>query len=336
MVNIRGCLEHMLLWAIAIVIGSITLVASVFFHQYLAPWEPLAIFSSLVPGVVLTFLYLFRRGRLRWLMGIAGGLFLAFSFILALVHGWENQAYYVLGIGVTLIVVAVFAVLIQATWRLRKSMARINAAKQDPVYGHSTALFRDDGERIVTYPNRRNLLVRGAFQVLVLVAIGSALAFVPIDSPLVWWGLWILAGMILFVFLAGLYRLVIRTPTLVVGPDGILDQGSLLVTGRGLLRWEEIHKVFPFTMSSGIITNRFLVIVVPNGRAVRDRQPLWKRVLMHIVGLGGTFRLTIRQDVLDVPADTLATQITRYVQTHAPPGWIEAHDDKDADRSVQS
>jgi hypothetical protein len=316
-----------------------TFVAVVYFHVNAARWEPAAIFGALVPGVVLTFFYFRSRHRLGWLMGVVGGVFLLFSFALALFHGWQVQAEVVVGVGVALTFVGVAFLVFRSMWRFRRAMHAVNAAMQDPMDGHSSALFRDDGERIVSYPNRRRLLLQCPFQAILLAGLGSVLAFAPIHNPLVWGSLGIVVCVLTAVFLAVLYRLLISKPTVIVGPDGILDNGSLLATGRGLLRWDEILMVSTqATAYSGFVTNRYLLISVPAGRAIRKRQPLWKRVLMLLFVQGSPFRLTIWQGLLDVPAAELATHIARYVQAHAPPGWAEMEDDKDArdaDRSAQ-
>jgi hypothetical protein len=335
----RGCLQPVQDLAIFMAVFIPAFVAVALFHVYAARWEPVAIVATLVPGIVLTLLYLLGRRRLGWLMGMVGGLFLAFSFGLALFHGWQVQAEVVVGVGMVLILVGVAILLLRGTWRYRRAMEAINGATQDPLDGHTTGLFRDDGERIVSYPNRRRLLLQCPFQALLLAGLGSVLAFAPIHNPLVWGALGIVACVLTTVFLATLYRLLVRTPTLTVGPDGLLDNGSLLATGRGLLRWDEIHTMIPLaTTSSGFVTNRYLLIVVPNGRAIRRRQPLWKQVLMLLLVQSSPYRLIIWQGLLDVPVAELAMQIAHYVRTHAPPGWIEPEHDtevKDAKRPAQ-
>jgi hypothetical protein len=331
----RGCLEPLGVWASAMVVLMPTFVAVVYFHEHAARWEAAAIFSSLVPGVALTLLY-FRRGRLRWLKGIAGGMFLAFSFTLALFHGWKVQAELLVGGGMVLVVVGMFILMFRSRLSFHTGMHAINVAMQDHALVRGNALFRDDGERIVVYPKRRRLLLLCPFQALMLAGLGIVLAFAPIHNPILLWALWICACVLMTVFLALLYRLLIRRPTLVVGPDGILDNGSLLATGRGLLRWDEILTVISHvTMSSGFVTNRYLLIVVSGGRAIRKRQPLWRRVLMLLLVQADPFRLTIWQGLLDVPANELATRIERYIKTHAPPGWVEMDDDEDAEQPVQ-
>jgi hypothetical protein len=164
---------------IAVFIPSFT--GGVAFHQNLPQREPAAIFGSLVPGVALTLLY-FQRGRLGWLRGIVGGLFLGFSLTLALLHGWEIQAEAVIGAGAVLFMVSRFIVLFRTRRRFNKTMDTVNTALLDPTDGHSTTLFRDDGERLVIYPNRRRLLLQTALLALLFVVPGSVLAFVPIDN----------------------------------------------------------------------------------------------------------------------------------------------------------
>jgi len=54
--------------------------------------------------------------------------------------------------------------------------------------------------------------------------------------------------------LAHIYRLAIRKPSLVVGPDGIFDDGTLIWSGVGLLRWNEILAVTPDARKQGWAT----------------------------------------------------------------------------------
>lgn len=332
MKSARGCLERLREWAIAMVVFSLAFVGGAYIHEHAVRWEPAAIFGALVLGVALTILY-FWGGRLGWLMGVVGGLFLLFSLTLALFHGWELQAEAVVGVGAVLLVVGMLILSLRVT---RTGMDAINAAMRDHALVRSNALFRDDGERIVVYPNRRRLLLQCPFQALPLAGLGAVLAFAPIHNPLVWWALGLGMCVLMTAFLALLYRLLIRMPTVIVGPDGILDNGSLMATGRGLLHWDEILTVRPYaTTSSGLVTNRYLLIVVSNGRAIRKRLALWKRVLTLLLVQVSPFRLILWQGLLDVSAGELARRIERYVKTHAPPGWVELDEDEDAKRTAQ-
>ena len=119
-----------------------------------------------------------------------------------------------------------------------------------------------------------------------------------------------------------LYRLVIRRPSLVVGPDGILDSGSFIWSGVGLVHWNEILAVYPATRTSGPVKNHFLDIMVSDLPAIRRRLPFLKRLSLRNT-FSGMSQLLIMQTMLETPVDDLAQQIAHYVEGHAPPGWRE-------------
>src|SRR5262249_29125790 len=115
-----------------------------------------------------------------------------------------------------------------------------------------------------------------------------------------------------------LFRVVARRPSLVVGPEGIRDGGSLLVTGVGLLRWQELLGVTTIARARGRVTVQHLGIRVTDIQAIRHRQPLGKRLASPLFGWRLPATIAIAPVLLDRPADALAQQITQYVQTHAP------------------
>ena len=140
----RGCLKQAREFAITMVVAMGIYIpsfsAGIYFHQNVPQWEPVAIFSSLVPGVVLSFLFFRRllyrqRGFLRWVLGWVGGVFLGFSFTLALFHGWEAQAEAVIAVGIILFIVGVFVSLFRTGWHFHKAMNSISVAMNDPATG---------------------------------------------------------------------------------------------------------------------------------------------------------------------------------------------------------
>jgi hypothetical protein len=129
--------------------------------------------------------------------------------------------------------------------------------------------------------------------------------------------------------------MVTTSPTLVVNADGILDNCSLIVTGRGLLRWNETLEVEEFTFTPRWpITFHFLDINVTDRRIINRRQSLWKRALAIFVGHGQPMGFRIQRPMLDRPVAALATEIDRYINTHAPAGsWHKAWADDEAEPS---
>jgi hypothetical protein len=201
-------------------------------------------------------------------------------------------------------------------------------------HGHflGDALFRDDGERIIAYPNRRRLLLSFALQAFLLAVsgIGGAFAFISIDNVPILFLLVLCIGILVPFLILTLYRLLIRRPTLVVGPDGILDNGSLIATGMGLLRWDEILGVTERAVSSRKVANHYFDIVVADAPAIRRRQPLWKRVALRFIMVSSPSAFNISQGMLDIPTNELEAQIRRYVETHAPRRWLPKEDDEDS------
>src|SRR5690349_7810334 len=145
-------------------------------------------------------------------------------------------------------------------------------------------------------------------------------AFVRTADLRIWISLGLVACVLFPIFLATLYRLLIRKASLEIGPDGIFDSGSLLWSGVGLIRWDEILAVFPTTRSSGRVKQHFLDIMVTDLPEIRKRLPLLKRL-----ALSSTYsrmsQVLIGQSLLATPVDDLAQQVDQYVATHAPPGW---------------
>ena len=200
--------------------------------------------------------------------------------------------------------------------------ASIEERAGDPLFRRDS-LFRDDGQRITVYPRRGRLFLSSMLQFALLAGIGCVFTFLTIDNLLAWICFVLVACLLVWAFLATLYRLAIRKPSLVVGPDGIHDDGSLLGSGVGLIRWDEILAVYPTTISQSRVKRRYLVIMVTDFRAIRRRLPLLKRLAFFSNIYASFSRLLIMQTMLETPVDNLAQQIDQYVGSHAPPGWRE-------------
>jgi hypothetical protein len=197
-------------------------------------------------------------------------------------------------------------------------------------------LFREDGERIVVYANRGALL-RQTFMQIVVVALFvggylwlSATLLTGLWQIVIGLGLALILGLVLLIMSLALVRLTMRGPTLIVNADGIVDNGSLIATGRGLLRWNEVLGVENIVVDVGSYPLRFRSIAKAwNGAfdinlvdfsAVRQRQPLWKRVLGVVTGGKQVLGPRLYRGLLDRPAAELVAQINDYIKRHAPPG----------------
>lgn len=304
-----------------------TFLAAASVHEHARQWEAPAVFVSLGLGLIPAIWYL-RTKRHGWPAAIVSGVLLCFSFAAALFHGWESQALAL----VVACFVALFVAITAFGWRVtRRTESALRTLGEelngDPHRGGDT-LFRDDGERITVYPNRRSLFFQCVFQGAFLAVIGAIAWLMRPGNPLVQIAIIVLFVLLALSFLTMLTRLLIRRPTLVVGPDGISDHGSLFGAGTGLLRWDEILDVSPLVRPAGLVTHRYLAILVTDMRAIRKRQALWKRGALRFTALAPS-TLTIWQGMLDVPIGDLVVRISDYAEAHAPPGWYERGKDDD-------
>ncbi len=320
---------------------SMAFMAAVYVHEHVRQWEAPAVFVSLGLGMLPAVWY-FRTKRFEWLAGIVSVVLLGFSLMSAFLHGWKDQAQVVIGIAGCVF----FAVVVILTFRIRRRVTSTLRALDEEMNGvapfRRDVLFRDDGERITVYPSWRRLLPQCGLMVCFLAIFGGIfVAFFAditnghrhtrdVTELIVMLVVGFLEGVLVVVFVAMLYRLAIRRPTLVIGPDGISDHGSLYGTGVGLLRWHEIVSVAPYANSSSRVAQRYLDIVVTDAAAVRRRQPLWKRIPLRLIKLS-PWSIGIWQGLLSVPVDDLAGQIDNYVKAHAPSGWFGEEQEADDD-----
>lgn len=324
----RKRVENAAIFAIGLLAFITAFPSTVYVHENAHQWEAPAVLVSLGLGV-LPILWYWRMRRYGWVAAILSALFLTFSFTSALFHGWEAQASALVSVGLVIGAAFIFIGMARVTRRVESAMRTVGEdLGGDPLFRRET-LFHDDGQRIIEYPRRRRLVLSCVAQAALLTGIGCAAAFLRTNDPLQWPVIGLAACALLAGWLATLYRLVIRRPSLVVGPDGIFDSGTLIWSGVGLVRWDEILAVFPDIRSSGGVKNHFLTIIVTDLPAIRKRLPLLKRLALR-----GTYssmsQLLIPQSLLEAPVDDLAAQIARYVEAHAPPGWREGKAEDDA------
>lgn len=323
----RRWVKNLTEYAVATLIFVVAFSAAIYVHVNARQWEASAVFASLGLGVVPAIWY-FRTKRHGWLAGISSGMLLGFSMGAAMLHGWKDQviALYLIASVVFMLVVGV--VFYRANRRFKSALRMLGQELNDDPSLPRDALFRDDGVRITVYPKRSSLLFQSIYQSCLLAAIVGALLRFRIANLVVVGSLWVLVGLLAPVLLATLFRLVVRRPTLVIGPDGILDHGSLMGTGAGLVRWNEILSVAQTSRPAGWVALRYLGILVADMRTIRQRQPLWKKIPLLFVTATMNSQLQIWQGLLDMPVADLAEQVKRYVETHAPAGWFGPDDEE--------
>ena len=316
-------------FAIGIAMASAALPVSIYVTEHLSAWAAPIVWAALAICALACVAYFASKVN-GWLVCGILGFTVSLAMVVSLSEGWESQfqiainafeVLYLLGCVAFFIAVIVFSV------RLHR---RVYAPMREGLRAigegiHTDALFRDDGERIVTHPRWWPLLrlIIGQAVFVAACALGLWWAAANAANPLVMAAIGFLLALCALLLTLNLARLVMRGPTLIVGPDGILDGGSQIVTGRGLIRWDEIVTVFEYTYKSRKFspTQRMLMFVLTDLKAVRDRQPFIKRML-GFLGRGQLpGAIVLVRALLDQPPDALAERIKAYAKSHAPRGW---------------
>jgi hypothetical protein len=282
-----------------------------------------------------------RRSSFAWIFASPAGFAGGFCFELALLEAWSGWIQIALALIELAVSVAVMAIVAREDHRVaqikRDILSEVREVAEAEGLG-TESLFREDGERLMVYADKGGLiyqtfkqLVGGAIMVggylwaratiltgFWLIAIGLCIAF--------------LMGIALIIMLLTLIRLAMRSPTLIINADGIVDKGSLIVTGRGLLRWNETLGVDDMTLdmrkvplsqrAMATAINGALDIDLADFAAVRRRQPLWKRAISPFTGGSQPLGPRIRRVFLGQPAEQIVADINDYIKRHAPlDGW---------------
>ncbi len=331
-------------WALGIALtfpgGMLAIPVSQYAQAWALPIELIGIAIALAATVGF-----FVVKRHSWLLAAPLSFGLSFSLFLALIEGWNAQLNLVLSVAKFAVMLGAIGLTVAAVVTSGRGLRRLNHARRDITreIGETIAqegLFRDDGERIIVYATRSRVVLQALTTVAVLALFGAgglwALAVVPTG----FWQIVIAACLGLLLCFGGvstllmLIRTVMTGPTLVVTADGILDNCSMIVTGRGLLRWNETLGVDEFVYSpNAAMTYRFLEIDVTDLRAINRRQPLWKRMLAIVASQRQPMGFRIPRPLLDRPPAALVKEIDRYINTHAPAGsWHQAVTEVEAER----
>lgn len=158
---------------------------------------------------------------------------------------------------------------------------------------------------MVVFPDRRKL---------VLVLVGAA-AFVAVSGALLWIDVgWFVRARIVPVAIAGIaffglvlvycvYRLVRWRPALILGPEGIVEQSSLISVGR--VRWDEVDYIVPYVYRG----QPMLGIVPRDLGAILARAGWIARMAIKANGALGCAPLNVAQVVLPGTTQELALLI---------------------------
>ncbi|HEU0026800.1 MAG TPA: hypothetical protein VFQ25_06750 [Ktedonobacterales bacterium] len=294
-------------------------------------WRALAVWGSLAIALAAAVSWLGVK-RFSWLfvaLIVAG---LSYSVAFAYMQGWDMQASIAMlivaaALTIGLVVAAGVAIASMGRWFIRQSRQLLDITHEIGEKAQSEGAFRDDGERIIVHVNRGRLLLRILIQGIVLTLfVGGYLwartfpmsatrqTLLTLDASLP-------ICFVSVISLLSLTRLMMRSPTLIINADGTLDNCSLIVAGRGLLRWSEILGVMRLSLSLRPNRDTHLYINLTNFRAVRQRQPLWKRALAFFAAASHQpLGFRISPALLDQPAAELVNEISRYIKRRAPEG----------------
>lgn len=311
-------------WILSIGMVFASIPVGDYVDGHLSVWAATLTWSALIIGVLASISY-FGPGLPGWLVGAIIGFTAGFCFGMAMVNGWQTQALTAIFILKLVLVVGSVGVFVATMWWTRRfNRLFVDFTREIGAITRTDMLFTDDGVRILVYPDRMRLLIYAAFMITITVvfAVGFHWATTS-DTPQ-----WLSLGLGLLFVTCGLasglpvIRFFMRTPSLVIGPDGILDNATVVVTGRGLLRWDEILAVLPVDSKRGLgVAYHYLVIVIADVDAVRQRQALWKVLLGFVAPRPWPSSVAIFRALLDRPPEALADEIVRYAVEHAPNGW---------------
>ncbi len=108
------------------------------------------------------------------------------------------------------------------------------------------------------------------------------------------------------------YRLLVPTPSVIINREGIVDNAS--VFSAGLIRWEEIERVFVYRIGN----NPFLGIVPVDIETVLARQSAIKRFMFRMNKGMTEAPFAIPSGTLSITADELLAKIESYRKDISP------------------
>ena len=103
-----------------------------------------------------------------------------------------------------------------------------------------------------------------------------------------------------------LFRLAVRTPSVVVSAEGIVDNATAL--GAGMIRWDEVREV----RATSFGAQRMVAIVPKDEAALLARQNPVKRLLMRMNKRLANYVICIPENTLPMTREELLEEIRRY------------------------
>jgi hypothetical protein len=100
--------------------------------------------------------------------------------------------------------------------------------------------------------------------------------------------------------------LVSHKPLLIINSEGVFDNASAF--GVGLIRWEEIAKIFPYTL----MNTPYLAIVPKDLRVILSRQGPSRRLVIRINQTFFKIPIFISGILLPISISNLLLQISKY------------------------
>ena len=102
------------------------------------------------------------------------------------------------------------------------------------------------------------------------------------------------------------YRLLKRSPALMISQEGIFDNASIF--SAGMIRWEEIKSLFIYN----VMENRLLGIIPVDIETILARQSKVKRFLLTIGNNSSRAPFAIPEDVLPMSLEEFLSKIEMY------------------------
>jgi hypothetical protein len=102
------------------------------------------------------------------------------------------------------------------------------------------------------------------------------------------------------------YRLLKRSPALIISQEGIFDNASIF--SAGMIRWEEIKSLFIYN----VMDNRLLGIIPFDVETILARQSSVKRFLLRIGNDSSAAPFAIPEDALPMSLEEFLVTIEKY------------------------
>jgi|GEM_PF-2538529 hypothetical protein len=295
--------------ACIVVIPVLPLV--IFIHSNYPEIELPLLFGSLAMSIILFWAwYKAKRRYVRWVCALSSFLCLGLAVGTAAFHGWMFQ---------TQIVYAVCAIAFAGAFfvfarRVNRKLVRAIDTAGAELDGET---FFYDGETISIELDRINVLAHVFAIALVVIGVVLLLRLTSVSSDVRVAG--VLAGLFLgLIVLLLLRRLLSHAPAILITHDGIVDNATFYGMGMGLIPWQDIVGTTCTGPKSRdrTFSRRLLIIWVRHAAALKQRQPLLKRLLLPLMWGGAPSPVRIPEYMLSKRLEDVQAEILRYREAH--------------------